>query len=291
MPTRWLIFHVASGQAFFAGAGCVIAAVGLSAYASRRGLRTVRNGLAAVGVVLAVASATPLATWFAVVMGVVTSAWAVVEALGGRTPSRVIGLRLAVVLLWLGAAGGEARHHARPALPRIHRPILGVVGDSLTAGTGEARVVGWPEILAREHGVSVRVHARAGAGVATARELAREVAADENLVLLEIGGNDLLGGTPVDRFEVELDRLLAALARPGRVVVLMELPLPPTFHAFGRVQRSLARRHGAILIPKRMLLGVLLRPGATSDTVHLTPEGARAMADAVWGIVRPAFVR
>jgi acyl-CoA thioesterase-1 len=163
------------------------------------------------------------------------------------------------------------------------------VGDSLTAGTGEAHVVGWPAILDHEHGVDVRVHARAGAGVAEALKLADEITPEEDLVLLEIGGNDLLGGTSAARFEEGLDRLLAKLARPGRVVVMMELPLPPTFNAFGRAQRRQAGRYGVLLIPKRVLLGVLLAPGATSDSVHLTEAGATVMAEAVWRALSPAF--
>ncbi|WP_165067863.1 SGNH/GDSL hydrolase family protein [Paludisphaera rhizosphaerae] len=290
MPSAWLIHHVASGQAFFTGAACLIAAAWLSTRAKRTPLRATRNALVGSGTILVVASATPLPVWTYVILFVWTASWAVGEWHVGKLSARTVGaLRLGVAAVWLAAVMLEATYHVIPALPRLDRPMLGVVGDSLTAGTGDAHVVGWPTILGREHGIDVRTHARAGAGVAEAIGLAREITPAENLVLLEIGGNDMLGGTPVARFEEGLDRLLAEVVRPGRVVVMMELPLPPTFNAFGRSQRRLARRYGVHLIPKRVLLGVLLRQGTTSDSVHLTEAGANAMADAVWRMLGPAF--
>ena len=292
MTSAWMIHHIASGQAFFTGAACLIAAIGLSRWADRRTFRTARNAMAGLGAILVFVSATPLAGWAYAVLILSTTAWAFGERLGGKFSSRTIGtMRLGTAAVWLAAAMMEAPYHMTPALPQLGRPTLSVVGDSLTAGTGDARIVGWPAILERDHGVDVRVHAKAGVGVADALGLANEITPGENLVLLEIGGNDLLGGTSAARFEEGLDRLLAAVVRPGRLVAMMELPLPPTFNAFGRIQRRLAQRYHVTLIPKRILLGVLLRPGATSDTVHLTEAGARSMAESVWQALRPAVAR
>jgi acyl-CoA thioesterase-1 len=43
------------------------------------------------------------------------------------------------------------------------------------------------------------------------------------------------------------------------------------------------------LIPKRVLLAVLRRDGATLDSVHLSQAGHERMAEVVWDVVRPAF--
>ena len=61
--------------------------------------------------------------------------------------------------------------------------------------------------------------------------------------------------------------------------------LPPLFGEFGRVQRRAAKKYGVKLIPKRILMGVLSRREATSDSIHLTGNGQQAMARAVWRIV------
>ena len=115
------------------------------------------------------------------------------------------------------------------------------------------------------------------------------VSADERLVLLEIGGNDFFGETRPRAFASGLDRLLASVCRPGRVVIMLELPLPPAYNEYGRIQRRLATKYNVILIPRRVLLGVLERPGATVDSVHLSRQGHRWMAETVWRVVAGAY--
>ncbi len=79
---------------------------------------------------------------------------------------------------------------------------------------------------------------------ATARSALAQAAraADPNaVVLVEIGGNDLLGGTAVARFEQDLAALLTALTGPHRLVVMVELPLLPFSNGYGAAQRRVAR--------------------------------------------------
>ena len=128
-----------------------------------------------------------------------------------------------------------------------------------------------------------------GATVGSAlRHLEKEPLGD-GLVLLEIGGNDLLGTTTVTDFEDLLDRLLVEVCRPGRVVVMLELPLPPFCNDYGRAQRRLAAAHGVTLIPKRWLVDVLTANGATVDGIHLSQEGHELMAEKVWRLLKPAL--
>ena len=56
------------------------------------------------------------------------------------------------------------------------------------------------------------------------------------MIVVEIGGNDILGGTPAKQFERDLDQLLSVLAvQENRQVLMFELPLPPFYNAYGRV--------------------------------------------------------
>jgi acyl-CoA thioesterase-1 len=91
--------------------------------------------------------------------------------------------------------------------------------------------------------------------------------------VVEIGGNDLLGGTPPPKFSQDLDALLAQLCKPGRQVVMFELPLPPLSHEYGRIQRSVARKHRVKLVPKWVLLSILAPKDATLDSIHLSETG------------------
>ncbi|WP_074308755.1 SGNH/GDSL hydrolase family protein [Singulisphaera sp. GP187] len=290
MFTRWLVFHVASGQSFFAGAASLIVAVVLSALTTRRPLRIVRNALVFLGGTLVFLSATPLLPWLTLLLVAVSLLWLGGEAARGRLSARlVLGLRGAVVTLWGAALLVECPYHRAPTVPPLGRPILGIIGDSVTAGTNQATVKTWPGLLADRHDVVVHDHSQAGANVASALRQANAVSADERLVLLEIGGNDILGDTTPAKFEAGLAILLATVRQPGRVLVMLELPLPPTYNAYGRIQRLLARRYNVLLVPKRVLLGVLQQQGLTVDSIHLSQVGHQHMANAIWAVLQGAY--
>ena len=108
-------------------------------------------------------------------------------------------------------------------------------------------------------------------------------------MLLEIGGNDILGPTTSREFESQLDELLAEVASPKRQVVIFELPLPPFYNNFGLVQRRLARKHDILLVPRRVFLSVLAGEESTLDTIHLSSDGHRRMAECVWQLLESAF--
>ena len=291
MATRLILFHLASGQAFFSGSACLVLAAGLAAWAARRWARTTRNLLVGVGGVLVGASATPLPVAADAGLAAVTLAWLVGEARRDRWRWwRVRRLRGLMAASWVIAALAEAPYHLIPHVPPLGSPVLGVIGDSVTAGVDDRAEVTWPRLLGDRHGLIVRDHAAAGATAASAASQAAALKPDQRLVIVEIGGNDLLGGTTPVAFEAGLERLLAATCRPGRVVVLLELPLLPTYAEFGRAQRRLARRFGALLVPKRVLLGVLLADGATLDTIHPSALGHEQLAEAIWAVIRPAYV-
>lgn len=291
MFTRWLIFHVASGQSFFAGIACLVFAACLSAFAGQwRSIRPFRSILACLGGILVFASATPLPLWSYLGLAVVSLLWLAAEGTGARVSPRLVhGLRIVVSAMWIAAALFELPYHLLPSMPRLDRPVLGIIGDSVTAGLGDPESVTWPGIFEADYGVVVRDHARAGADVASALRQAASVSPDERLVLLEIGGNDILGGTAPAEFAAGLDELLSAVVRPGRTIVMLELPLPPTYNAYGRIQRRLAHQYRALLVPKRVLLGILQQEGSTLDAIHLSPEGHRGMAAAIWDVVRSAY--
>ncbi len=249
-----------------------------------------RNLLIGVGSVLVAASSVWLPMVAVLGLGVISLLWVGGEALTGRWSRRIVGgLGVAAMVAWTSVGLGELPRQLLPSIPPLGGPVLGVIGDSLTAGLDDRGEITWPAVLAARHRVEVRNHALAGATVASAATQVRAVAPDERLVLVEIGGNDLLGGTSPELFEVGLAKLLAAVCRPGRTVILLELPLPPGFGRFGAIQRRLAGRFGVLLVPRRVLLGVLLGEGATLDSIHLSPLGHERMAAAIWEVIRPAY--
>jgi acyl-CoA thioesterase-1 len=108
------------------------------------------------------------------------------------------------------------------------------------------------------------------------------MAPSDTLVLLEIGGNDLLGGATLKEFEKDMAHLFHTVCRPGRAVVMLELPLPPLCNLYGTAQRRQAQKFGVILIPKRRFVAALCGPKATIDGLHLSQSGHDHMAEMVW---------
>jgi acyl-CoA thioesterase-1 len=163
------------------------------------------------------------------------------------------------------------------------------MGDSLAAGGGGGREETWPRLLARTRGVEVVDLSEVGATVATALGRVDRLPPGGGVILVEIGGNDLLGPTSATDFDRDLGELLDRVCRPGRVVLMLELPLPPFCNGFGLAQRRQAAAHGVGLVPKRVLMGVLTGEGATTDGIHLSAAGHERMAEAVWAAVRSAY--
>ena len=284
-----LIYHVASGQAFFSGVALFSLAVGLASRRSGRWASFWQTIVACVGLILIAASATPLPTGYYLVAAGFTVVW-----FGwGRSRAEASGRRssilraLALGVWWVGVAW-ELPSHLTPGMPKGRFETLAILGDSVTAGMG-GEVETWPGMLARRHGIHVRDESRMGATVKSALKQAGEISDIPTLVLAEIGGNDLLGSTTPEGYERGLDAFLARLRADGHRVVLLELPLPPFANRYGRIQRGLARKHGVRLVPKRVLLGVLTTEGATVDSIHLSPSGHAQMAETIWRVVRPAY--
>jgi acyl-CoA thioesterase I len=44
-------------------------------------------------------------------------------------------------------------------------------------------------------------------------------------------------------------------------------------------------RHGVLLVPKRVLIGILTVDGATVDSIHLSRRGHELMSETVWKMI------
>jgi len=170
-------------------------------------------------------------------------------------------------------------HHPGQIRVSEQRPIV-VIGDSLSAGINDGVDIPWPTCLDEMTSVKVANDARAGATCRSAiNQLDR--LPKQCVVIVEIGGNDLLGGRSASEFRADLDALLTEVQSPEREVVMFELPLPPFFNGYGYAQRHLADKHNVSLIPRRLLASVLFSKDATLDSIHLSNAGHRQLAERV----------
>lgn len=281
MPIFYLL---ASGIFYLPGLLLLGAAVALGD--RRRWQRVCAWGGLIVGLLLLALSAIPRPAALNVAGGMALLLWIVTHLLGQRTVRLRPYGRVALALVVVAAFLIELRWWPKPHVALPHGATVHVIGDSLSAGVGTPGEVPWPHLLAREHGLTVCNHAVAGA---TTRQASRQVTAlraDSGLVLVLIGGNDLIGGGGAARFEQDLSAFLAQLKGTGHRVVMFELPLPPLPGAYGAAQRRLATQFGIPLIPRRVLGLVLAHADSTVDGLHLSPTGHARLADAVWSVLR-----
>jgi acyl-CoA thioesterase I len=279
-----LIYYFIDGNIFFVGVGLMAAAALLSFFKRPKIPNVVINPLAIIGAVLILFSATPLPLGYYLVWTVVVLGWLVFQNIRSGKTLRTI-FRFGAVLACCLAVLMEIPYHIRPSPLGEKFDTMYVIGDSISAGIMGRNENTWPKIIQDTHKVKAINLAVGGATVRTALKQADQVPHGKALVLLEIGGNDMLGRTPSTDFESDLGELILRLQNKGHTLVMLELPLLPFRNRYGYIQRKLVRRHKIVLIPKWYFASVLKTEGATLDGAHLSQKGDQIMAETMWNVL------
>lgn len=182
---------------------------------------------------------------------------------------------------------------------RAEVPVVLVVGDSLSAGYGIARIDAWTSLLQErlaEQGFPHRVVNASISGDTTRGGLARLPAALEehnpSIVVIELGGNDGLRGIPVREIRENLAAMIEMSRDAGAEVLLAGVHIPPNYgprytEEFHRVYHDLAAEYGTALVPF-ILDGVALEDGLMQgDGLHPNAAGQPVMLDNVWPALAP----
>ena len=274
----------ADGTTFFVGLFLVAAAEGLLLQFRYRVVRSILTVLTVVGIILVVISATPLPLWGYTIWAIPAIAGLVLSNLA--IPPQRISIICAGVLLVATVALclAEVPHHRRPHLTVPKGATVYVIGDSISAGLGTKDRC-WPIILGEMMPLRVVNLAQPGATVESAIVQAKGITEPHSLVIVEIGGNDLLGETDASVFQSKLDTLVSSLCSAQHQVLLLELPLFPFQNAFGKAQRSMVSKYGVAMLPKRYFARVLGMENGTLDGLHLSQVGHDAMATIIASVI------
>ncbi|MEI6972079.1 MAG: GDSL-type esterase/lipase family protein [bacterium] len=285
--TLTLMIRFADGSPFFAGIVLSILSVVAGMFCGRWIIRRVLLITNVVGVILVVISATPQPLWM-------YAAWlvalAVVMVAGNRTAGILGAIRKPMIVLFMLFSLifilVEMPHRFMPRIPIPKDCPIYVVGDSVSAGIGTSEKT-WPEVMSGISGRSVVNLAQAGAVITAAERQVQRIKETNALVLIEIGGNDmLLFKMDSRKFYSQLDHLLAGLQGKHRLA-MFELPLFPFANGIGAAQRELADKYHVTLIPKKAMTTVFATSGATLDELHLSQKGHDMMARTVLGMMEP----
>lgn len=206
---------------------------------------------------------------------------------------RTAGFLLLAALLVGGWLGWRSRLEPEPNqwpirnLPVGPGPIV-CYGDSLVSGEGaSSRRTTYPAQLEDFLGRPVQALGRGGETTTGALASLREGGGPRNaaLVVLTLGGNDMLARTPIEITLANLAEIFAILHARGAAVAYTAIESP--FSAGrGRALAKLCRRHGVILVPD--LLGGVLGDGKLmADPIHPNDEGYAILAERVATTLRP----
>ncbi len=178
-------------------------------------------------------------------------------------------------------------------------PLVIAFGDSLYAGYRLGPKEGLaPQLQAAlaADGVAVRVQNAGVSGDTTAAGRARlDFVLDSTkqkpaLLVLGLGGNDMLRGISPDQTRANLDAMLANLQRRKIKVLLTGMLASPNMGAdyaaaFNPIFPELATKYGTSLYPF-ILDGVATEPGLQlDDDIHPNAEGVKVMAKALAPLV------
>ena len=191
----------------------------------------------------------------------------------------------ALFLALLAGCGGKA-----PQLPKLGaNDVIVAFGDSLTYGTGAQEEESYPTVLAQLIGRQV---VRAGVpGEVTAQGLARLPSVIEEhrprLMIVCLGGNDMLRKVGDAEIKSNLRAILKALKERGIAVVLVGVPKPALITSAPEFYAELAKEFG-IPYEGKVVTSVLYSPDMKSDAIHPNAKGYRKMAEAIAELLRKA---
>lgn len=222
--------------------------------------------------------------------------------------ARPWGWVLAGLLLLAGCGGegaspeaSESAHaiadsaEAPPEIPVVgqERRLL-AFGDSLFTGYGLKPGEGYPERLEaalRAKGINARIVNAGLSGDTTAGALQRlnftldNQSRPPDLVMISLGGNDMLRGLPAAETRANLDAILTELGKRRIKVLLLGMLAAPNLgkdygDQFNPIYPALARKHGAALVPF-FLQAVIDKPELRqADHIHPTKQGIEELVAA-----------
>lgn len=183
------------------------------------------------------------------------------------------------------------------------RPIILVLGDSLSAGFGVDLEDTWIALLQarlEEKGYGYRVVNASISGDTTGngvRRLPRSLDIHRpEILIIELGGNDGLRGLPIEIMRANLTKMITLGRENGARIVLAGMLIPPNYgddyaNDFAAVFPELAAEYDAPLIPFFME-GVALDPGKMQrDGIHPNTEAQPILMETVWATLEPELMQ
>ncbi|MBB5399723.1 acyl-CoA thioesterase-1 [Paraburkholderia sp. JPY162] len=200
---------------------------------------------------------------------------------------------MAAALVWL-----PLQAHAANA-PEPAKPVIVVLGDSISAEYGLPRDTGWVALMRQrlaEERIDYSVANASISGDTTSGGRARLPALMERLkpsiVIVELGANDALRGVPLSTTEANLRTIIEQAQQGHAKVVLVGMYVPPNYgpdytQKFHGLYGQLSKEFHLPLVPF-LLAGIADKPDMfQADQIHPTQQAQPLLLNNVWPAVKP----
>jgi acyl-CoA thioesterase-1 len=179
------------------------------------------------------------------------------------------------------------------------RPVIVVLGDSISAEYGLPRDTGWVALLRKrlaQERIDYSVANASISGDTTSGGRARmpELMArlKPSIVIVELGANDALRGVPLSTTEDNLRTIVEQAQQGHAKVVLVGMYVPSNYgqaytQRFHAIYGALARDMNVSLVPF-LLAGIENKPDMfQADQMHPTQEAQPVLLHNVWPVLAP----
>jgi len=275
-----ILWFCAAGKSFFLGISLLIVSALLSFMKRKPVAKYIVLLFSVCGLLAIVLSATPMNIFLLLIWLTLF----ILTLLCQKRKAIYFGLFVFVSLFIVAL---EMPYHQTKMFSIESYKAIYVIGDSVSAGMGNKDEKTWPVLLSEELDIPVINLSIAGATVHSAlKQQAPKVTGENNLIFLEIGGNDLLNFNSPKDYEESLTELIQCLDTSSNKILWFELPLLPQYYSYGKIQRKLAKQLNIDLIPKFVLATAFNSKDATLDGIHLTPKGHEIMKQQIQKLIQ-----
>jgi acyl-CoA thioesterase I len=199
--------------------------------------------------------------------------------------SRAAALVVALLTLTLGAGCDNKVSPSKPAAQIV------AFGDSLVVGIGTTSGNSFVSLLSDRVGISIINAGRSGdtTGSALNRVQSDVIARQPKVVIVLLGGNDLLQGLPLAQRVANITTIAQQIRSAGATVLLVGLGNDP-IDPYGGALPGIASQTGSTHVPG-ILEGIFGVPALMADAVHPNNAGHRIMADRLEPALRAALAQ
>ena len=173
-----------------------------------------------------------------------------------------------------------------------------ILGDSISAGYGMSKEKQWSEVLKEklnQEKISLKVINASVSGETTGGGLVRSDKLLQNnmpsYLLIELGGNDALRGSPPQTVKNNLLEIINLGKTYGSKSIIMQIRIPPNYgnryrNEFESIYTEIAEETGSLYMPF-MLNNIALKKNLMmADGIHPTEEAQPLIAEEIFNYLK-----